>query len=104
MIRRPPRSTLFPYTTLFRSCSSTRASAWGSPSSTSRMPASSSPTAASTSTCLLRTTGCSQLVEDGHRHGVVGVEARQHEVAERALEDQRGQDVAQAVPAAVVDQ
>src|SRR5262249_62019626 len=24
MIRRPPRSTLFPYTTLFRSCSSTR--------------------------------------------------------------------------------
>src|SRR5256885_9866011 len=28
MIRRPPRSTLFPYTTLFRSC----------PASTSRMP------------------------------------------------------------------
>src|SRR5438552_14893978 len=25
MIRRPPRSTLFPYTTLFRSCSSPRA-------------------------------------------------------------------------------
>src|SRR2546426_8999026 len=24
MIRRPPRSTLFPYTTLFRSCSETR--------------------------------------------------------------------------------
>src|SRR2546429_5805030 len=24
MIRRPPRSTLFPYTTLFRSCASTR--------------------------------------------------------------------------------
>src|SRR3712207_6985786 len=24
MIRRPPRSTLFPYTTLFRSCTSTR--------------------------------------------------------------------------------
>src|SRR3712207_9167883 len=24
MIRRPPRSTLFPYTTLFRSCSRTR--------------------------------------------------------------------------------
>src|SRR5947208_10338217 len=24
MIRRPPRSTLFPYTTLFRSCSKTR--------------------------------------------------------------------------------
>src|SRR5438445_6052207 len=85
-------------------CSSTRASAWGSPSSTSRMPASSSPTAASTSTCLLRATGCSELVEDRHRHGVVGVEPRQHEVAERALEDQRRQDVAQAVPAAVVDQ
>src|SRR2546430_10805936 len=28
MIRRPPRSTLFPYTTLFRSCSDRRASAW----------------------------------------------------------------------------
>src|SRR3712207_8644946 len=27
MIRRPPRSTLFPYTTLFRSCSSGSASA-----------------------------------------------------------------------------
>src|SRR5258707_6086727 len=30
MIRRPPRSTLFPYTTLFRSCSSPRSP--GSPS------------------------------------------------------------------------
>src|SRR2546430_10248983 len=30
MIRRPPRSTLFPYTTLFRSCSrSTARAAWG---------------------------------------------------------------------------
>src|SRR5260221_5246722 len=28
MIRRPPRSTLFPYTTLFRSSSRNRASAW----------------------------------------------------------------------------
>src|SRR5438876_1970322 len=28
MIRRPPRSTLFPYTTLFRSHSSTRRSRW----------------------------------------------------------------------------
>src|SRR2546423_13234991 len=27
MIRRPPRSTLFPYTTLFRSCQCTRAAA-----------------------------------------------------------------------------
>src|SRR3712207_6903717 len=27
MIRRPPRSTLFPYTTLFRSCSAHQASA-----------------------------------------------------------------------------
>src|SRR2546427_7222977 len=31
MIRRPPRSTLFPYTTLFRSMASARASAAGSP-------------------------------------------------------------------------
>src|SRR3712207_8251323 len=28
MIRRPPRSTLFPYTTLFRSARSTAASVW----------------------------------------------------------------------------
>src|SRR6266496_4747751 len=28
MIRRPPRSTLFPYTTLFRSCPRTTRSAW----------------------------------------------------------------------------
>src|SRR5258707_4934939 len=31
MIRRPPRSTLFPYTTLFRSLSSARRAAWRSP-------------------------------------------------------------------------
>src|SRR5258708_25273885 len=31
MIRRPPRSTLFPYTTLFRSCLSRRAAAWEFP-------------------------------------------------------------------------
>src|SRR5437762_9803343 len=30
MIRRPPRSTLFPYTTLFRSFSSTAPGAWAS--------------------------------------------------------------------------
>src|SRR5437870_8214705 len=28
MIRRPPRSTLFPYTTLFRSCTARSAHAW----------------------------------------------------------------------------
>src|SRR5256885_9727470 len=28
MIRRPPRSTLFPYTTLFRSCSVVQAGVW----------------------------------------------------------------------------
>src|SRR5690242_21038414 len=31
MIRRPPRSTLFPYTTLFRSCSHTRCQAHARP-------------------------------------------------------------------------
>src|SRR5258708_37195105 len=31
MIRRPPRSTLFPYTTLFRSPSRRRARRWASP-------------------------------------------------------------------------
>src|SRR5258706_1804369 len=32
MIRRPPRSTLFPYTTLFRSCLSPLLLSWNSPS------------------------------------------------------------------------
>src|SRR2546428_7102067 len=32
MIRRPPRSTLFPYTTLFRSSCSRRAGIWPGPS------------------------------------------------------------------------
>src|SRR2546422_5076513 len=45
MIRRPPRSTLFPYTTLFRSSSSRRlpsafSCAFSAPTSTLRMPAS----------------------------------------------------------------
>src|SRR6478735_1709730 len=40
MIRRPPRSTLFPYTTLFRSCPSTRCGP-SSPPPTSSAPASS---------------------------------------------------------------
>src|SRR5689334_23570788 len=31
MIRRPPRSTLFPYTTLFRSCAAERGRCGGSP-------------------------------------------------------------------------
>src|SRR2546425_9456797 len=33
MIRRPPRSTLFPYTTLFRSCESRRCGIWSSKTS-----------------------------------------------------------------------
>src|SRR5437660_8490252 len=36
MIRRPPRSTLFPYTTLFRSCR--RPGGMGAPGSVSRSP------------------------------------------------------------------
>src|SRR2546425_9259954 len=36
MIRRPPRSTLFPYTTLFRSCRRRRRFEPGSPSSRAR--------------------------------------------------------------------
>src|SRR5580692_12360559 len=31
MIRRPPRSTLFPYTTLFRSCPEHAGGLWGGP-------------------------------------------------------------------------
>src|SRR2546429_7134672 len=40
MIRRPPRSTLFPYTTLFRSCFSRTAtiSAWCSRARSTKMP------------------------------------------------------------------
>src|SRR3712207_6958308 len=42
MIRRPPRSTLFPYTTLFRSHASTPAAATGHSRTTSHPDASSS--------------------------------------------------------------
>src|SRR2546422_4531629 len=52
MIRRPPRSTLFPYTTLFRS--SDRSETIGSPSPWSRCGAMAVPTRSSIST----TTGC----------------------------------------------
>src|SRR3712207_8368926 len=43
MIRRPPRSTLFPYTTLFRSRDTQDKGASHTPSSTSGHPLSSSP-------------------------------------------------------------
>src|SRR6266480_7251451 len=38
MIRRPPRSTLFPYTTLFRSCPAPRRRPFAETSSTSSRP------------------------------------------------------------------
>src|SRR2546422_1884459 len=38
MIRRPPRSTLFPYTTLFRSCRSPREARFDIPHSPFRIP------------------------------------------------------------------
>src|SRR3712207_8640136 len=37
MIRRPPRSTLFPYTTLFRSHGSRARGVWGSPARRARL-------------------------------------------------------------------
>src|SRR5260370_13249429 len=37
MIRRPPRSTLFPYTTLFRSRASASARVWDIPANTSQV-------------------------------------------------------------------
>src|SRR5204863_8673067 len=44
MIRRPPRSTLFPYTTLFRSVAGTSERRFiGSPSTTGREPSNTSP-------------------------------------------------------------
>src|SRR5256885_9648939 len=44
MIRRPPRSTLFPYTTLFRSCCPSAADCWPTPTTprTPSRPSSSS--------------------------------------------------------------
>src|SRR2546422_7585629 len=75
-------------------CSSTRASAWGSPSSTSRTPASSSPTAASTSTCLPRAIGCSRGPAGSSRselaHAAVGNDlAAEQERRVRAGKKQR---------------
>src|SRR5256885_12779519 len=55
MIRRPPRSTLFPYTTLFRSPCATPAAPITSPSTPSASPASSSSRTTS-STSSARTT------------------------------------------------
>src|SRR2546425_6468352 len=47
MIRRPPRSTLFPYTTLFRSCRESVLSGLASPASRLNPPASSKTTSES---------------------------------------------------------
>src|SRR2546429_6861178 len=47
MIRRPPRSTLFPYTTLFRSCACGRRCSDHGPSATHRSPVDLLPTARS---------------------------------------------------------
>src|SRR5690242_21173479 len=46
MIRRPPRSTLFPYTTLFRSSGAERAECFGRLSTVSSRPSRLSPVAA----------------------------------------------------------
>src|SRR3712207_8938349 len=55
MIRRPPRSTLFPYTTLFRSCSkrsnSTATSSSWPPSTSASSARSSGPSAHSSTGC-----------------------------------------------------
>src|SRR5258708_34812859 len=78
MIRRPPRSTLFPYTTLFRSSRSDRASCTCSapPSSSRRTPTFSSPTSPQTLTTKARDTAT-------HRY---------HEVFGRGLIDQEEPD------------
>src|SRR3712207_7173687 len=49
MIRRPPRSTLFPYTTLFRSPVPAQAVALASAKTASSIPSTRSPAAANTS-------------------------------------------------------
>src|SRR3989442_1871167 len=53
MIRRPPRSTLFPYTTLFRS-SAFRCTATSSPASSSPAPPADSPARCSRATASTR--------------------------------------------------
>src|SRR2546425_12323238 len=50
MIRRPPRSTLFPYTTLFRSCTTRRSFAWSAGTRSSTSSRKSVPRSASCST------------------------------------------------------
>src|SRR5258708_20899141 len=66
MIRRPPRSTLFPYTTLFRSSRSDRASCTCSapPSSSRRTPTFSSPTSPQTLTTKARDKATHRYHED----------------------------------------
>src|SRR2546429_2513809 len=62
MIRRPPRSTLFPYTTLFRSISSRRATTGGRGSASSTV----CPRARSRASCARTRTGagCSTRSEE----------------------------------------
>src|SRR3712207_8306613 len=64
MIRRPPRSTLFPYTTLFRSASSSRSRVLPTPASPARSTAQDRPPTA-LSTCASRRASSSALPTRG---------------------------------------
>src|SRR3712207_7068729 len=94
MIRRPPRSTLFPYTTLFRSCRSpsrTRTPTSTCPpaasASTASRPSGTSASARSTTTCTA-TDGSSSSSRRSEEH-TSELQSRQYLVCRLLLEKKK---------------
>src|SRR3712207_8235517 len=88
MIRRPPRSTLFPYTTLFRSTAWCATSCATSATARMRRPTAPPPTT-STATCSrLRPSGCSRRSEEHTSE----LQSRQYLVCRLLLEKKKKKD------------
>src|SRR3712207_8331207 len=91
MIRRPPRSTLFPYTTLFRSSTCSAASAWTGPWRTAADVAVSAPctvTPAETSTAP-----CTDSVGDRSEEHTSELQSRQYLVCRLLLEKKKTKNI-----------
>src|SRR3989442_6145167 len=88
MIRRPPRSTLFPYTTLFRSPPHAARTA-GSPSARSRCPGHSPPSSAAAARGTApRTTGPGSADDRSEEH-TSELQSRPHLVCRLLLEKKK---------------
>src|SRR2546430_6007085 len=97
MIRRPPRSTLFPYTTLFRSCWSSCPTSWPPPCSPTPPGLSGDPTRSEEHTSELQSQSnlvCRLLLEKKtieNRMSVVPAFERRHDELATALPKSRHQ-------------